>query len=153
MESTERETITVAEVSSGKIELVFVDQLPVLQFNCSCEDALPYCNALCCRRRPDYNMALEGVDEMKRFADSSIRHPTLPLVRLMAYKDGACIHLDGCKCAVHAQKPSICKRWHCSPGGIGEGIEIRDGGFSFVTVHGDLQHEMINGLQRDSGTP
>lgn len=139
MQSIEQEKITIVEVQSGKIELVVIQHLPTIQFNCSCEDALPYCHAVCCKHRPDYNIALDD-EEIKKFADTSIRHPTIPHINLMAYsKDGHCVHLENCKCSVHEAKPSICKQWHCSPGGVGEGIVIRDEGWSLVPVHGDLQ--------------
>jgi hypothetical protein len=136
---------TLVTVPSGKIELVLIDQGPVIQFNCSCDDALPYCNAVCCRHRPTYNLALDGEEEIKRFADSSIEHPDIPGIRLLDYTaEGDCVHLLGNRCLVHACKPSICRHWHCSPGGIGEDITIHDDGFSLLPARGDLQHEFLD---------
>ena len=39
----------LAEVASGRIEIVFNGLFNALQFNSDCSDALPYCNAACCR--------------------------------------------------------------------------------------------------------
>jgi len=32
-------------------------------------------------------------------------------------------------CRVHEDKPSMCRKWHCSPHGVGEGIEVRAQGW------------------------
>jgi Fe-S-cluster containining protein len=44
-------------------------------------------------------------------------------------KTDACVYLDHSKCSIHEMKPENCKDWHCSPGGVGEGIKERANGW------------------------
>lgn len=139
------EKLTLMEVESGTIDIAFNGTQQLLQFNCSCKDALPYCNAVCCRNRPHYNVLLTK-DEEDQF-EKKIQFPTDPKLYILDHKDGACAYLDAaCEdgyCSVHASKPAICKRWHCSPNGVGEGLDLFDDGWVLTPGQGDLQHEEL----------
>lgn len=131
---------TIAEVPSGKIELVFENDTVQLQFNCSCEDALPYCKAMCCRHRPYFNILLDA-DEVDKFEcvkvnseDVSIRHEQgetdINQLYILKEEGSKCIYLDdACHCKVHNDKPRACTKFHCSPGGVGDEISMRDAGW------------------------
>lgn len=133
-----KQTIQVNE--SGTIDLILNDQQQlVMQFNCECKDALPYCKAVCCRHRPYYNIALEPGEEGK--FDKTIPNPMDSTIQLLGHSGSNCAYLNqSCQCSVHSDKPKICQKWHCSPGGKGEGIEIRDDGWILLPAKGDAQH-------------
>jgi hypothetical protein len=120
--------MVLKEVPSGKIEIIETENgEPLLQFNCSCLDALPYCRAACCKGRPGFNVGLEQ-DELDKYewyiAD------TLPGQPLIQYEGDCCKYLtNDCKCVIHLDKPKTCQKWHCSPGGIGDGVQIRSEGW------------------------
>ncbi len=101
------------KLKSGAIEL----DGEYLQFNCTCDDAMPYCQALCCRQRPRFNVPLESVD-LFPLADQE-RMGELVVLR---HEGDRCCYLEGTRCGVQAHKPSVCRRWHCSPKGKGKGL-------------------------------
>src|SRR5258708_7773689 len=119
---------TLVDLPSGKIELVLVGGvMPVLEFNCACTDALPYCLASCCRMRSGTNVAL--TDEEAGRLKSVERGKGLHV--LQANPDDSCIYLDSqsCLCKIHTTgKPQACGNFHCSPNGMGEGITHKDKG-------------------------
>lgn len=129
---------TISDVPSGKIELVFDGEMQLLQFNCSCDDALPYCRAVCCRNRPYFNVLLEP-EEVQKF--KSMPHPQHVNLLILQEDGSRCIYLDNntCHCAVHSDKPKICTRYHCSPGGSGDGIDLRGNGWMLLPRDGNLQ--------------
>lgn len=126
---------TIKELPSGTIDIVLREgKLNILQFNTNCEDALPYCQAACCRNRGRYAAVLEE-DEKEKYS-YMLRVTNKGLVPVVASNsDGTCCYLTpDSKCFVHNDKPKICKQWHCSPGGKGEGIKIRDNGWGLHSM-------------------
>lgn len=138
---------TIREVASGKIEVVFNGVFSVMQFNCACSDALPYCKALCCRLRTSYTVILQK-DEIGKF--KSKPHPHSPGLEILQDSGGNCTYLDeDALCGVHeAGKPWACTAFHCSPEGKGEGITHRQGGWflspNLVTLNVDDEKHMVN---------
>lgn len=120
-------------VPSGTIDLIFDGCQLVMQYNCDCLDALPWCKGACCRYRPFYNIGLEP-EEIGKF--DAIPHPEDDKVQILKHVDGHCVYLDGesSLCGVHDDKPCICKKWHCSPRGGGDEIETRDGGWVLLPL-------------------
>src|SRR5438309_741472 len=126
--------VTLVKVQSGSVDLVHSREGPILQFNCSCTDALPYCKGMCCGNRHVYNTILESGEEEKyaSFLLHGFSHYYL------AYDtDKKCVYQDKetGMCGIHGDKPSGCRSWHCSPGGVGEGIMVRDGGWFMVPLN------------------
>lgn len=132
------------EVQSGTIELVHNRSVLLLQFNCNCEDALPYCHAMCCRQRPVYNAKLD-TDEIEKFkgvpsigALSYIPVPSRDVLYVLPanLQTMDCSYLEDSKCTVHSDKPRSCKEWHCSPKGNINDTEIkhRDVGWMLMPV-------------------
>lgn len=119
--------ITLQILESGTIDLVEDGEL-YLQFNASCEDALPYCRARCCKSRPEINVAVDD-NESFQTVDVVVRGKTL---KVLDNIDGHCVYLENDLCKVHSHKPRSCSIWHCSPGGKGEGITIRDFGWKLT---------------------
>lgn len=120
----------IAETKTGPIELVYKDGIGLLQFNCECTSALPWCNAICCRQRPVFNVELT---EAEKGAFQGVNHPKKPGVQLVAYNaNHECVYLQGDKCSIHHEKPSGCANWHCSPRGKGEGITRRGQGWLLI---------------------
>lgn len=128
----------IAEVASGSIEMVFDGDSQLLQFNCSCDDALPYCRAMCCRHRPYFNILLES-DEIEKF--KSVPHPQRTELFILQEEGSRCVYLnnDTCDCVVHTDKPKACAAYHCSPGGVGDNIKMRDVGWLLLPRGGNLQ--------------
>jgi Fe-S-cluster containining protein len=124
-------------VHSGRIELVWDGAFVRIEFNCSCLDALPFCKGMCCRQRVGYSVELEP-DEVESF--DTRPHPTRPGVRILRTKENRldCVYLHSEKgtCLIHEEKPKMCRRWHCSPGGEldDEGIEVRDAGWLLMPM-------------------
>lgn len=123
-----RALMKIADVPSGAIELVFDGKELTLQFNCSCDDALPWCHAICCRLRPHYNTLLSAADVQRaHFATRVVKG--LPV---LDWQDatGNCTYLEEPgRCGVHGDKPVACQRWHCSPGGVGDALVERGSGW------------------------
>jgi len=101
-----------------------------LQFNCSCDDALPYCEARCCKGRPEWNIEVSDEDAVEFVWAETVDGrviKTLPIV------GEACGYLDGDnRCGVYALRPGQCKGWHCSPGGVGADIMVRANGWKLA---------------------
>jgi Fe-S-cluster containining protein len=123
--------MTIKEVESGTIDVVFNGVFSTLQFNCSCEDALPVCKAICGRMRiAGGATAMLEESEKDKFQNLDGQLLADPRTR-------ACVYLgEDCKCTVHDDKPKICKAWHCSPGGKGEGIKYRSTGWLLAPMAG-----------------
>lgn len=121
---------TLKVLESGTIDLVEDGEL-YLQFNASCEDSLPYCQARCCKSRPDFNVVLSAEDAaLFQTVEVRVRERTLTVLDNVG---GNCVYLsDDNLCGVHSHKPSACREWHCSPGGKGEGITKRDFGWKLT---------------------
>lgn len=127
---------TLVEVPSGTIDIVHTTAGPTLQFNCSCEDALPYCRGMCCGMRHLYNTNLTE-EESKEF--KSFTHPKRPGEFFLAFdvRDQKCVYQDRDygTCNLHfTKKPAQCVNWHCSPGGVGDGIVKRDRGWFMLPM-------------------
>jgi hypothetical protein len=45
----------LVRVKTGSIDIVHDGPLVLLQFNCSCADALPYCHGMCCSMQMAYS--------------------------------------------------------------------------------------------------
>lgn len=117
------------KVPSGIIEIVESDEGdPLLQFNCECIDALPWCKAACCRGRPQWNSGVYP-DELEKFETLDIE--VEDGIKLLKFIKNRCWYLgkDDNLCGTHPDKPRICKEWHCSPGGKGEDIKLRSNGW------------------------
>lgn len=125
--------VNLVQLPSGSIDIVFDGITSSLEFNCSCTDALPYCNAQCCRLRSLYGVPLYETERYNFKWDKARQVKTDDGVfNILQSKpeDGSCAHLLGNGlCEVHEAKPKNCKNWHCSPGGVGEGITIRANGW------------------------
>jgi hypothetical protein len=135
---------TLVETPSGRIEIIHNGVFTVLQYNTSCEDALPYCKGMCCGLRAGYNVLLKPGEE-KEF--ESIPHP-MYLGRYMLAsdpKDMHCVYQDKMNgfCTIHSNKPQGCRDWHCSPGGQGEDVVKRDLGWFLSPMQGNLQDKEI----------
>lgn len=129
-----KDSRTLVELSSGKIELVWNGLWVLLQFNCSCIDALPYCHAMCCR---SFSIGVQA-DEAHKFKTKP--HPITKQPTLLRNDLNVCQHLQGdCKCEVHTDKPNMCRRWHCSPQGNPGDKEIihRDAGWLINLVRAE----------------
>ena len=126
-------TQTLVTVPSGTIDLVTVqDTVQFLQYNCSCQDALPYCQAMCCKQRRQYSVALSK-PEAERLASITTDNG----LKILAPKPGnsnQCYYLENNRCLIHQDKPENCKNWHCSPGGVGEGITVRAKGWILLPM-------------------
>lgn len=118
------------ETKSGPIEIVRMGIAIVLQFNCNCDDAIPFCDAMCCRMRPMYNARIKD-DEVNKFAFVQIGN-----IKVVERKDTNCFYLEGARCGVHADKPQDCSSWHCSPKGNpgDDTIKRRDIGWQLVPI-------------------
>lgn len=130
------DTRTLAKVDSGTIDIVHTPQGVLLQFNCSCADAMPFCKGMCCGMRHMYNTHLSEAEALSG-KYSVMELTTRPDEYFLAYDQNTkhCIHQtpDGL-CGVHSDKPANCTNWHCSPKGVGEGIERRSGGWFMLPV-------------------
>ena len=124
--------MVIKHVKSGTIEIVSDGPMTMLQFNCECMDALPYCKAMCCKSRLAFNTHLTpGEIAANKF--TSTPGPN-GLVVLETKNNGwECTYLEKSgHCEVHHDKPANCKNWHCSPGGPTEGITVREKGFYLI---------------------
>lgn len=135
------ERTTLVETPSGKIELAFNGAFQVLQFNCECMDALPYCKAMCCRLRSGYHVKLlEGEKGKYESRPLKVRDPNGLHVLQTKKKDGSCVYLnDEALCRIHQTKPWACGVWHCSPGGKGDGIRFTDQGWRLGPAEGSAR--------------
>lgn len=119
---------------SGSIDLAFDGTDVRVQFNCSCEDALPYCHAQCCRGRPEWNVPVTDADWV--WEDMPL--PTAEtldgkVVRVLPVIDNHCGFLDEqSRCMTYDARPEACRNWHCSPDGVGEGITTRGLGWKLT---------------------
>lgn len=128
----------LVELPSGGIDLAMVDGELRLQFNTTCEDALPYCHAMCCRMKQGYgpeiapSERLYQLGSVRTVVDDSTG-ATLTTVPVKKEKPDECLFLDrGDKCSVQDIKPEECRNWHCSPGGLGEGLTTRASGWRLI---------------------
>ena len=120
------------QTDSGPIELVWNEEAQAvrLQFNCRCEDALPYCRAVCCRGRDRYNVSITP-EEAPKYDTELLLNDFGDVLDIVLQTDGNnCCYLKGDSCSIHSIKPSMCKRWHCSPGGKGDGLDTWSTGWA-----------------------
>jgi hypothetical protein len=118
------------EVPSGKIELVDNGVYSTLQFNCHCLDALPFCKAMCCRLRQGFTVMMTPNDDASKYKTKP--HPQNPELKILQHDaDGKqCTYLsDKFECTIHTDSPWMCGAYHCSPGGKGDRVQYRDGGW------------------------
>lgn len=138
---------TLQETPSGNIELVDNGIFMRLEFNTTCEDALPFCKGMCCRMRSRYNTELSE-EEAKSGKYKTTTFPNHPGKTFIAFKpeNESCAHQDDATghCQVQDDKPVVCGIWHCSPGGKGEGISIRGNGWFMSPIGGPTQQEPTN---------
>lgn len=97
--------------------ITFVRQGPflLLQFNMSCAEALPVCQAMCCRMRRWYNVHLTS-EEIEHGGYETQTWESGKVV-LKQTPEGDCIYLKDSKCSIYSRRPKDCVAWHCSPGG------------------------------------
>jgi hypothetical protein len=122
--------VSITNVPSGSVDLVWNGVFARIEFNCNCMDALPLCNGMCCRKRSGYSVELEE-DELGFYQHRY--HPITGAAILATTEDGmTCIYhrIDG-KCGIHNRRPKMCRQWHCSPQGALNDEEIvrRDSGW------------------------
>jgi Fe-S-cluster containining protein len=134
--------VTLKDLPSGKIELVLLNGvLPLLQFNCACEHALPYCMAACCRMRSGVNAELTSEETTRLLC-----HVTGTGIVVLDGKpeDDSCVYLDSKShlCNIQETKPFQCRTWHCSPNGQGENITKKDNGW-FLSPVGALARASV----------
>src|ERR1019366_2045896 len=128
---------TLVDLPSGKIELVFhvENGYSKLEFNADCISCLPFCHAMCCRLRQGFTVLLES-DEIAKYKNRPF--PRDPQLRVLdRSEDGeSCVYLDADKslCTIHGKHPKMCKSYHCSPGGVGENVKHRDGGWLWTPM-------------------
>jgi hypothetical protein len=129
--------ITLEQLKSGPIELVWNGVFLRTEFNVDCLEALKFCKGMCCRMRSGYSVELEP-EEVDKYVHRE--HPTRPGVQILAAKKNSesCFYLDDetSLCTIHAWRPRMCAAWHCSPGGNpGDGgIERRDAGWMWLPL-------------------
>ena len=104
----------------------------MLQFNTSCEEALPLCQAMCCRMRKWYNVHLTD-DEIRSGQYRTQTWDTGQVV-LAETSEGDCTYLEAGRCSIYSRRPRDCQRWHCSPRGNPDDplIEVRGQGWMMV---------------------
>lgn len=128
---------TLVQLPSGSVDVVErVDghvTMLMTQFNCSCNDAQPYCRSMCCRMQNMYSAELNEEEAARLGARviERVGHPDLIVIQTKMSNASECMHFDNyaLRCGVQATKPQQCKDWHCSPGGVGEGITRRANGW------------------------
>lgn len=121
----------IKDTPTGPIELIFDGQQLVLQFNCSCQDALPICKAACCRYRPFFNVSVSEDEKSKYLTQPN---PDDDKMHILQHRGCNCVYLDESLCSVHQDKPSVCSSWHCSPHGVGEGVTNRQQGWVMLPL-------------------
>jgi len=96
----------------------FVRQGPfmLIQFNASCDEALPVCQAMCCRMRKYYSVPLTP-DEAKLLRGTWTEKDGQAVCLLDGEENGDCVYLSGDRCLVYDDRPQACREWHCSPQG------------------------------------
>lgn len=111
--------MVLVETKSGPVELVKIGPAMFLQFNCDCSDALPYCQAMCCRMRMAYNVELTEEEAIRlKGLDAENDGRKLKVLPVKDMGSWDCAYLtDDSKCSVQEEKPSHCRDWHCSPKG------------------------------------
>lgn len=136
----ESHRITLIELPSGKIELVANhEDEPIIQFNCSCQDALPICRAMCCKGRPLYNILVPS----DRKDLKTTQHPYNSKLTVLETNGNRCGYLTNENmCSIHNNKPEICRTWHCSPDGVGENLTHKCGGWNLRISQLVQQHEI-----------
>lgn len=128
----------LVELPSGGIDLAVVDGELRLQFNTTCLEALPYCQAMCCRVQKEYSATLVAKDKLvqlglTRTSKSKETGEEILVLPVKPENPNECLFLDHEHlCSVHQIKPEECGNWHCSPGGVGEGLRTRASGWRLV---------------------
>lgn len=121
--------------------VTFVRQGPFLlvQFNTTCDDALPTCDAMCCRMRPYFNVKIYEWEAFKYKTEiqDGIRV-------LIAKPNGDCLYLDGARCSIYNDRPHQCRAWHCSPEGNKDDPQItkRENGWLLVVGSNEVLSEL-----------
>lgn len=119
--------LVLHSLPSGTIDIVSdTNGEPIVQFNCSCLDALPFCKAMCCKGRPMYNVLVPS----DRPDLDSVQHPYNESLKVLQCNNNCCKYLSKENhCSINDKKPKSCQEWHCSPGGVGENINVRANGW------------------------
>ena len=112
------------------ISINFVRQgaFMLIQFNSSCDEALPVCQANCCRLRKYYSVDLTE-EEATRLKTQTIYKIEFGVTAgpfgerkvLAGTPEGDCVYLKDNRCSIYETRPKACREWHCSPqGGLGD---------------------------------
>lgn len=125
---------TLVEVASGKIEIMNDGMNMYIQFNCECRDALPHCRGMCCAYRPLWNVDVKPTELFSQPPLRLLKMANNPGKVYLDYdrETGHCLEHDvktGLCRIQNTTKPENCCNWHCSPGGVGEGIKFRQQGW------------------------
>ena len=120
--------VTLKTLPTGSIDIVHNGTQMFLQFNCSCDDALPYCKGMCCAYRPMFNAEVFSSEASML---DVIHPPHAPEKAYLNYdtNTGQCVYHGAAYCTIHQTKPSSCRISHCSPQGQGEDILVRQNGW------------------------
>jgi hypothetical protein len=123
---------TLVQLPSGTIDLV-IEERPninrmLLQYNCSCIEALPYCQAMCCRMQQFYSAKITK-EEAETLAHTRIVKDILVMPTKQDNSSECEFLSDEKKCKIHFDKPQACKEWHCSPKGVGDNLKVRAQGW------------------------
>jgi hypothetical protein len=125
----------IVNLPSGSIDIVHDGPLVLLQFNCSCADALPYCHGMCCSMQMAYSAEMTQ-EESNRLGSRVVNEKlVLPVLDNKPWQCKYQSDINGL-CTVHDMKPENCKNWHCSPQGMGEGITKRAQGWVMLPTQG-----------------
>lgn len=103
------------------ITLVRQGPFLLVQFNTTCEQSLPACDAMCCRMRPWFNVKVN--EDEAHLYHTEIKDG----VRVLsAMPNGDCVYLHNARCSIYASRPHQCRQWHCSPKGNQDDRQIID---------------------------
>jgi|SRR5215469_11937575 len=108
----------------GRIDFVRQGPFLLLQFNSSCNDALPICQAACCRLRKYYSVHLTEEEATRLECTWTATKDGGAVALLDGTAEGDCVYLKDSRCSIWDERPQDCRNWHCSPQGGLEDPEI-----------------------------
>lgn len=105
----------IAQFEDGEIRIERGADGAYLLFDCSCLDALPYCQAQCC--------ALKGTVLQPGEEDKLEHIPThfndmMGMWELQRDADGycTCLNRETRRCGIYEERPLTCQQFHCTRG-------------------------------------
>lgn len=112
----------IATVPSGEIRLQQGSDGLWLQFDCECEDALPWCQAQCCALR-GIGVRTNERDKLNDFIEWDEGMEGTVMIR---EADAFCTCLDRITrtCTIYEDRPKTCRDFHCTRGGDVRGWKL-----------------------------